>query len=374
MSDLPGRWDAFDPNELDPLDVSHHGHPHQATVPGSLPAVTDAFYVRGGEDRFVPTEWTRGPWSPNAQHAGPPAALVGRAFERLLPDDAWHVARFTFDVLRPVPLEPLTVTAQVIREGRQVRFVQGSLSAPDGEVARASAWLILRAPGSTDETNLEPPPFVGPDDSAELPTFDPWEGPSYFTAMEWRFAHGAFFEPGPSAAWMRMRVALVEGERPSPLSRVLVPADSANGISSEVPIDRFLFVNTELTVHLARMPEANSVRYWAARSSATWATPATPRADRPTTTSSGIPAAARPSTATPFWRRLAPTHSTRRTAEAPSTVAQPIRTACPSSPVEPTACTRTPVAPTGTTMVWVAPAGTVAGSDFTLSRPANVTR
>ncbi len=37
----------------------------------------DAFYERDGE-RFLATELTRGPWDPDAQHAGPPAALLGR--------------------------------------------------------------------------------------------------------------------------------------------------------------------------------------------------------------------------------------------------------------------------------------------------------
>ncbi len=89
--------------------------------------------------------------------------------------------------------------------------------------------------------------------------WDPGWNPNYFEAMQWRFARGGFLRPGPSAAWMRMGVALVEGEEPSPLSRVLVAADSGNGISVEFPIDRFLFVNTELTVHLARMPEGEWV-------------------------------------------------------------------------------------------------------------------
>ena len=42
----------------------------------------DAFYERDG-DRFRATELTRGPWDPGAQHAGPPAALLGREIERL---------------------------------------------------------------------------------------------------------------------------------------------------------------------------------------------------------------------------------------------------------------------------------------------------
>jgi hypothetical protein len=74
--------------------------------------------------------------------------------------------------------------------------------------------------------------------------------------MEWRPAAGAFFQsPGPAAVWMRMRTPLVLGEEPSPLSRVLVAADSGNGVSAELPFRTHLFINTELSVHLVRMPE-----------------------------------------------------------------------------------------------------------------------
>jgi hypothetical protein len=53
---------------------------------------------------------------------------------------------------------------------------------------------------------------------------------------------------------MRMRVPLVEGEDPSPLSRVLVAADSGNGISSVLEWRDYVFINPELTVHLHRYP------------------------------------------------------------------------------------------------------------------------
>jgi Thioesterase-like superfamily len=216
--------------------------------------VGDAFYVRDG-DSFSPTPWTRGPWDPNAQHAGPPAALVARAIEALEPADEWQVARFTLEILRPMALTPLRVEARVVRPGRRVQLAEGSLLDERGEVARASAWRIRRSDELVPAAGEERPPFGPPGDAAAAPTFDPpWEGDSYFTAMEWRVARGAFFEPGPAAVWMRARIPLVEGEQDSPLTRVLVVADSGNGISSvSSPLD-YLFINTELTVHLFRLP------------------------------------------------------------------------------------------------------------------------
>jgi hypothetical protein len=47
-----------------------------------MPRVPKSFYEPDG-DVYVATELTRGPWDPGAQHAGPPAALIGREIERL---------------------------------------------------------------------------------------------------------------------------------------------------------------------------------------------------------------------------------------------------------------------------------------------------
>jgi hypothetical protein len=51
---------------------------------------------------------------------------------------------------------------------------------------------------------------------------------------------------------MRMRVPIVDGEEPTPLERVLVAADSGNGVSATLDWTRFLFVNVDLSVHLHR--------------------------------------------------------------------------------------------------------------------------
>ena len=81
----------------------------------------------------------------------------------------------------------------------------------------------------------------------------------YHTAMEYRFVTGAFLELGPAVVWMRMRHPLVDGEEPTPLQRVLVAADSGNGVSAALDYRRYLFINTDLTVHLHRMPETEWV-------------------------------------------------------------------------------------------------------------------
>lgn len=215
----------------------------------------EAFFERVAEDRYVPAEYTRGPWSADSQHAGPPAALLGRAVRtRTGAREDMRLARITFEITRPVPLEPLTVTTRVLREGRSVELVEASLTPEGGEeVMRARALRIRTLPGAVPE-RTPGPEVPGPDDSTTEPFFPvPWDV-GYHTAMESRFAHGSFLGRGPATCWLRMRVPLVDGEKTAPLDRVLVAADSGNGVSNVLDFSQHLFVNPDLTVHLHRHP------------------------------------------------------------------------------------------------------------------------
>jgi len=70
---------------------------------------------------------------------------------------------------------------------------------------------------------------------------------------------GGFIEQGPAIAWLRMRHALVAGEPIAPLARVLIAADSGNGVSSALDYRHFIFINPDLTVNLHRYPEGEWV-------------------------------------------------------------------------------------------------------------------
>ena len=52
---------------------------------------------------------------------------------------------------------------------------------------------------------------------------------------------------------------LLPGEEPTPLQRVLVAADSGNGVSAALDWRSYLFINVDLSVHLHRMPEGEWV-------------------------------------------------------------------------------------------------------------------
>jgi Thioesterase-like superfamily len=217
--------------------------------------VPDAFYERSG-DGFVATELTRGPWDPGAQHAGPPSGLIGREIEKLEDAGDFHVGRVTFEILKPVPIGPVRVEAEVVRPGRSVQMVEATLSGEDGELMKARAWRLRKSEIEIpDDVVSTPPPPPGPEEGSQPDFFETGQSVGYHTAMEWRSVGGGFLEPGPATVWMRMKCELVVGEEPTPLQRTLVAADVGNGISAVLDWRRYLFINVDLSVHLERMPE-----------------------------------------------------------------------------------------------------------------------
>src|SRR2546422_4640604 len=97
-----------------------------------------ALFERDG-DRYVPTPLTRGPWDPRAMHGGAPSALFAHVCETHDPGPAGFVARLTVELLRPVPLTPLTLRARTIRPGRKVQWLETApLDADQRGMARAT--------------------------------------------------------------------------------------------------------------------------------------------------------------------------------------------------------------------------------------------
>ena len=212
------------------------------------PAAVDSFYVPLGDDRWSATTLTTGPWDARYQHGGPPSALLGRAVERCAPRDDMVVARVTVELLGAVPVGELALRSRVARPGRSVELVEAALSAGGRDVARAAAWRVLRTDRSVPSRAPAPPPVP---EQASTVVAEGWVD-GYLSAVEWRFADGRFGAEGPATAWTRLRSPLVPDEPNSPLTRVLSVADSGNGLSSELDVATWHFINPELTVHLHR--------------------------------------------------------------------------------------------------------------------------
>lgn len=228
----------------------------------------EAVFIREG-DLIVPTALARGPWRTDAQHGGAPAALLAGLAETAVEGPGWLLARLTLELMRPVPVAPLTVEISS-GKGRTVRRVALTLKHDEVPVARANA-LLLRS----ESLDLPPP-------SAALTLPKPEACPAGFhilgmphgisfsqTAVEARVARGSIMEPGPAAAWFRLAVPLLKDTPTSAAMRAVAAADFGNGISWTLPFDSFLFANTDLTVYLHRPPGGD----WVAVDSATTIAP-----------------------------------------------------------------------------------------------------
>ncbi|HEV2924970.1 MAG TPA: thioesterase family protein [Solirubrobacteraceae bacterium] len=240
--------------------------------------MTDSVFLAEGE-RFVPTEHARGPWDPQTLHGGAPAALMATAFERVEPGAQLPIARLGFELLRPIPFAPLSISTRITRPGRRVQELAGELRFGEELICRASALRVQAIP---DELQGVPPRGTGPDAPpdaaratdparAERPMPGPGAGKAVrfaldgsdrtsfaASAMEMRWL-GDPESLGPARVWMRLRHPLVPGEELTPLARLTATADFGNGVSAELPFDRFLFINADLTIHLHRPPDGEWV-------------------------------------------------------------------------------------------------------------------
>ena len=192
----------------------------------------DPFYAQLDEHTFASSPSTAAPWGPDRQHAGPPSALLARAIERFEPREDHRLGRVNVDILGAVPVAPLRVTVERLRTGRRLELFEAKAEA---ERPRRAGRPCLA--GGQDAGRLPVPPRAPARFSpTDLPAAEPvrWDGmylDGYVSAMDFRFERSSFEEFGPGMAWGRQRVPLVDGEEPTPWQRVLVLADSGNGIS-----------------------------------------------------------------------------------------------------------------------------------------------
>jgi len=218
-----------------------------------------ALFVREGGG-YRATRLSGSPWSPDALHGGPPAALLAREIERFEDGEHFRVARITVELLRPVPLERLELSASLRRPGRNVQLIEATLRSPEHEVARATGLRIRRGeitlPDAVDDDAPTPP---GPEEGQPPATRSgPFHPGFHSEAVEHRFIHGSFETPGPAVDWIRILYPLLDGEPLSPLCRACAAADFGNGISGLVP-GTHTYINPDLTVYLHRYPEGEWV-------------------------------------------------------------------------------------------------------------------
>lgn len=225
--------------------------------------MSDSYYESVDADdpigeRFAATDLVRSTWSAAIQHGAPPSALLVRALERCEQRTDTRLSRVLIDLLGPVPAEgDLWVRAQRERSGKQIELITAEMLAPgpDGApraVARASGWRLQQQ--DTTEVVHAPTPVLRP--LAEARSRDmakDWDT-NYVHSIDWRWLTTPL-AVGPGESWLRPTVDLVKGETMTPLQRLFAVADDANGIGTKIDIRQWTFLNTDLVVHIHRVPE-----------------------------------------------------------------------------------------------------------------------
>jgi len=204
-------------------------------------------------DRVIVSPHAAGPWDPGMQHGSAPASLAVWAAERIPTPAPMRIARVTVDLMRPVPVAPLTIESEVLREGRKIQLCGIKLLAK-GVVVVSATVLKIRAQAVElpPEVVIEPVELPGPDRS---PVDDgAFSSSPFTTGCSLRAARGKFGVPGPGAIWYRADRPIVEGAPISQAMRAMIAADFSNGTSSVLDFRHWTFLNADLTVNFARQP------------------------------------------------------------------------------------------------------------------------
>ena len=224
--------------------------------------MSDSYYELVESDstseKFVASDLVRSTWTAAIQHGAPVSALLVRALERCAPRADTRLSRVTIDLLGGVPAEgDLWVRAQVDRPGKQIELISAELLGPGRDrqprpVARASGWRLQTV--ATPDLVAAPVPPLRP--LSEAKTRDmakDWDR-NYVHSLDWRWLTTPMAD-GPGESWIRPVVDLVQGETMTPLQRLFSVADDANGIGAKLDIRKWTFMNTDLVVHLHRIPD-----------------------------------------------------------------------------------------------------------------------
>lgn len=227
--------------------------------------VTDAYYELIDPDdplgeKFSASDHVISTWSPTMQNGAPVSALLVRALERCSPRADTRLSRVVIDMLGPVPVtDQLWVRARIERPGTKIELLDAEMLAPgpDGQprpVAKALAWRFQSH--DTAELFFTPEPPLRPLSEGRRRIPDDNANQTYIQSLDWRWLND-ILNSVPAECWAKPIVDLVKGETMTPMERLFAVADIANGMGSRLPVTEWLFLNTDVVVHVHRIPEGD---------------------------------------------------------------------------------------------------------------------
>lgn len=216
--------------------------------------MADSFFTTSDGEWFRPTDPCRGPWDPHACHAGPPAGLLARASELLVPEQ--QLVRLTVELTRPIPHAGFRIDAEITRSGRTVTTT--ALTLVDGSerpIVTARGMHIAAADVADIPTTGHDTPQLEDSEFGPFPLSAPGHDlPSFPDGVVVRYPTLETPHPGPTRVWMRA-LPLLPGEPSSPFQRICPLADCGNAFSRNAEPNEVAFMNTDLTIQLHRLPE-----------------------------------------------------------------------------------------------------------------------
>lgn len=229
--------------------------------------MTDAYYELIDScdplgEKFAASDHVISTWGSTMQNAAPVSALLVRALERCSPRDDARISRVVVDLLGPVPVtDQLWVSARVERPGTRIELVSAEMlsPAPDGSprpVAKASAWRFQHT--DTDELHFTPAERLPPVTEGRRRMADAGSDQTYIQSLDWRWLND-ILNSVQAECWARPLVDLVAGETMTPTQQLFSVADIANGMGTRLDPAEWTFLNTDLAVHIHRLPEGQWV-------------------------------------------------------------------------------------------------------------------
>lgn len=213
-----------------------------------------AYFERIGDRAFMPSLETGGAWNLTEQHIAPALGLLTHLVDRHCGErgDDFAIARLSYDILGPLPIEPFEADVRVVRSGRTVELMEASISHNLRTVVVLRAWLLK--PRDTERLAGTPLPRIAP--PLDMAPWDPmtvWRG-AFIKSLNVRRTDDG---PGRAAYWLRTPHALLDDEPVSTLARAAGLFDVANGMAVRVNPTEVSFPNVDLTVHLFGTPRSD---------------------------------------------------------------------------------------------------------------------
>lgn len=176
--------------------------------------VDAVFQLEGGQ--VLTSQMAAGPRDSSLQHGAAPAALVAWAAEEFPCELPMQVARITIDLLRPVPIVPLEVKTQLLRQGRKIQLISIQLIADGVEVVRASVLKVRIAEIALPDTAREEHLDLPSPESGRNPGVTARSHNGFLTCVSMSQVAGESLQAGPAAVWFRIDRPIIDGYR-SPL-------------------------------------------------------------------------------------------------------------------------------------------------------------